>query len=71
MGADGHAMLQSEFDAPAHRNGITGVTAAGDVGGTDKGKYLGIGGYAFAHVAVQVDGGAVLKIDPQHTTSLR
>ena len=46
------------------------MTAAGNIGGTDKRKDGFVGGHAFAHVAVEVDG-AVLKIDPQHTTSLR
>ena len=63
MGADGDAVKQGQFDAAPHGIGVSGVTAAGNIGGADKGEDFVVSRHPFAHVAV--------KVDRQHATSLR
>jgi len=55
VGADRHTMLQGQRDRLPHRTGIAGMTAAGYIRRTDKGKNCCIRIHAFAHVAIEVN----------------
>jgi hypothetical protein len=55
VGADRHTMLQGQRHRLPHRTGIAGMTAAGYIRRTDKGKNCRIRIHAFAHVAIEVN----------------
>jgi hypothetical protein len=55
VSADHHAMLQGQRHRLPHRTVVTGMSAAGYIRRTDKGKDRRIRIHAFAHVAIEVN----------------
>jgi hypothetical protein len=55
VSTDRHAMPQGQFHRLPHRTGISGMSAAGYIRRTDKGKDYRIRIHAFAHVAIEVN----------------
>jgi len=63
MRPDGDMMPQGQLHRPAHRIRITGMIAAGNIGGTDKWKDRRVTVHPFTHITIQ--------IDTQHTNSFK